>query len=175
MEGDDAGRTAADGNAGVGVRADDEDGFDLGLVERQEGAIVFEQDGGLACGVKGGGVIFGVSREMDVSVCELNLGSAWIMVWKSVRAGVPASAPGRSSQPNSSTVVRMWRILSSMVASVTVPDLMAGSRLALVHELAGGHFEVEAAVGCADAVVGGVPVGHDGVRVVPLIAERSRC
>ena len=59
--------------------------------------------------------------------------------------------------------------MSSMIDSLTLPCLTAGSRDLLVHVAAEGHFEIEAAVGRGDAVVGGGPVGHHDAVEAPLL------
>ena len=57
VEGHDAGRASTHGNPGVGVGADEQDGFNSGLVEREEIAFVLQQDGAFACGLQGDFVV----------------------------------------------------------------------------------------------------------------------
>ena len=49
--------------------------------------------------------------------------------------------------------------------------LERGEEVFCVHEGGVGHLEVEAAVGCGDAVVGGDPVGHEEAVEAPLLFE----
>ena len=81
------------------------------------------------------------------------------------------SAWVRSSQPKRPAVIED---VADLLVDGGLGDLAAldcGGEVLRVHELAGGHLEVEAAVGRADGVVGRVPVGHHHAVEAPLLAD----
>ena len=65
----------------------------------------------------------------------------------------------------------MCRTLSSIVASETLPALIAGSRILAIHVIAMRHLQIKAAVRRRDAIVGRVPVGHDRAFETKLLAH----
>ena len=147
VERHDAGAAAANGSAGVSVGADNEDGFDGGFVEGEDVALVFEQDGAFAGGLEGDGLITSV-EEGDGVVTLV--------------AVEPAVGGGGLEE------------VTYLVVEGGLSDgacLEGGGEIGGVHEFAGGHFDIEATVGGADGIVGGVPVGHENTLEVPVVAE----
>ena len=133
-EGTDASAAAADGDAGIGIRADDEDGLDGVLVEREEVAFVLEENCAFLSRLKGDGLVVAVVDGEGV----VGLGLV-----------EPAESLGGEED----------------VADLLVDGgdgdgagLDGGQEVLLIHERARGHFDIEPAIGCGHAVVGGDPV-----------------
>ncbi len=140
-----AGAAAADRHGGIRVRPDDGNRPDGGLVERQQAAVVLEEDHSLAGGLQRHlGSLGVVARDGDVRLVPVQ----------------PAEAHGRAEDA-------AHLVVDGRRLDLTLLD--RGQELLAVQELARGHLEIEAAVRRPDGVVGGGPVRHHHPVEAPLL------
>ena len=128
------------------IRTDDENAFDLLLVERQERTFILEQDSAFARAIESDEVIFFVVfREREVGLLAVE----------------PAEA-GRSGQ----NVAHFFIDGCFLDAAVS----NGRKQIVFIHVVAGRHFEIEAAVGRAHRVIGRNPVRHHDALKSPLLS-----
>ena len=143
----DVGTAAAAGFGWPCIGADDGDGVDLVRVERKQIAVILQQgdalEGFLQC-------------DCAAFLAESRNGGIGLVAIEEAKANGGAEDA------------------ADFLVDGGLGDLAAldgGQQVLRIHEFAGGHFEIEPAIGRADGGVGSVPVGHEDAVEFPVALE----